>query len=129
VGFSLFSFGGARSGLKGATGTQSRGEEEEEGARMGGLGGRGIGRMLTMGTDTGGSSSQPPSWRLRAGAAMRRNRETESQEPNRPCFERMRYWLQWLKRSDGGIDADGQRCCQIPGSKASVEGIWQQALC
>jgi len=38
--------------------------------------------MLTMGTDTGGSSSQPPSWRSRAVAAMLRSRETKSQNPS-----------------------------------------------
>jgi len=92
---------------------------------MGGVGGKG---MLTMGTDTGGSSSRPPSWRLRAVAAMRRNRETESQHPSDHVSSVCGIGCSGSRGLTEASTLTARVCCQIPGSKASVEGIWQQAL-
>lgn len=57
---------------------------------------QGIGSLLTRRTDTGGSSSPPPSWRSREGAT--RSRETQSLRTRATMFRANTVSLQWLGR-------------------------------
>lgn len=83
------------SSLRFFTGWLEGGVSDEEGG-WGATGVESVRGLLTRRTDTGGSSSPPPSWRSREGAT--RSRETQSLRPQATIFRVYAVSLQWLGR-------------------------------